>query len=207
MTWPDLRFSHGRLAWNFLSWDWVLAGIIPFWIMLFILPGLHGLPLQFHNKVFKFNSMWRWNKRIVFQIFSIQKITDMPFIEPPFVFVYNLWQYSIKKTGKAWNKKYESPTFVFVSKAYKVWFPFTANSMTTTQKTKELCAWAVILSTESLCYGSKLAKHEIKTMSHHSKHHFHSIHLFEGHCSEWFYQIIRMGVAGHVRGNRTETNE
>ena len=53
---------------NFLSWDWVLAGIIPFSIMLFILPGLYGLPLQLRDKVFKFNS---------FQVFSIQKITDM----------------------------------------------------------------------------------------------------------------------------------
>ena len=42
--------------------------------MLFILPGLWGLPLQLHNKVFKFNSMK--NKRILFQVFSIQKITD-----------------------------------------------------------------------------------------------------------------------------------
>ena len=42
---------------NFLSWDWVLAGIIPFRIILFILPGLYGLPLQLRNKVFKFNSM------------------------------------------------------------------------------------------------------------------------------------------------------
>ena len=39
--------------------------------------GLCGLPLQLHNQVFKFNSMWRGNERIVFQIFSIQKITDM----------------------------------------------------------------------------------------------------------------------------------
>ena len=35
------------------------------------------MPLQSHNKVFKFNSMWRGNKRILFQIFSIQKIIDM----------------------------------------------------------------------------------------------------------------------------------
>ena len=32
--------------------------------------------------------------------------------------------------------------YLFHSKA---WFPFTANSTTTTQKTKRLCAWAVIL--------------------------------------------------------------
>ena len=49
--------------------------------MLFILPGFYGLPLQLHNKVFKFNLneelTWRGNKRILFQVFSIQKITDM----------------------------------------------------------------------------------------------------------------------------------
>ena len=45
--------------------------------MLFILPGLYGLPLQLHNKVFKFDSMWRGNRRILFQVFSIHKITDM----------------------------------------------------------------------------------------------------------------------------------
>ena len=45
--------------------------------MLFILPGLYGLPLQLHNKVLKFNSMWIGNKRSLFQIFSVQKITDM----------------------------------------------------------------------------------------------------------------------------------
>ena len=45
-------------------------------------------------------------------------------------------------------------------------------------------------------------------MSHHSKHHFiTSVYLFEGHRSEWFDRLIRMGVASHVRGNRTETNE
>ena len=38
---------------------------------------MDGLPLQLHNKVFKFNSMWRGNKRILFQIFSVQKIADM----------------------------------------------------------------------------------------------------------------------------------
>ena len=48
--------------------------------MLFIVPGLYGLPLQLHNKVLKFFNealMWRGNKRIIFQVFSIQKITDM----------------------------------------------------------------------------------------------------------------------------------
>ena len=43
------------------------------------MPGLYGLPLQMHNKVFKFNEelMWGGNKIILFQVFSIQKITDM----------------------------------------------------------------------------------------------------------------------------------
>ena len=109
MTWPDLRTSHGRLVWNFLSWDWVLAGIILFWIMLFILPGLYRLPLQLHNKVFKFNSMWRGDKRILFQIFSMQKITDLLSSNHHLSLYTSLWQYLIKKTGKAWNKQYESP--------------------------------------------------------------------------------------------------
>ena len=48
-------------------------------------------------------------------------------------------------------------------------------------------------------------------MSHHSKHHFitqyyHFITL-KGTAVNEFYRMIRMGVAGHVRGNRTETNE
>ena len=37
--------------------DWVLDGVILFRITFFILPGPYGLPLQLHNKVFKFNSM------------------------------------------------------------------------------------------------------------------------------------------------------
>ena len=50
-------------------------------MMLFILPGLCGLPLQLHNKVFKFNSdeelVSIGNKIILFQVFCIQKIADM----------------------------------------------------------------------------------------------------------------------------------
>ena len=38
---------------------------------------------------------------------------------------------------------------------------------------------------------TKLVKHEIKTMRHHSQ----------------FYGMIRMGVASYVRGNRTEIDE
>ena len=48
--------------------------------MPFILPGIYGLPIQLHNKVFKFNSMKNQrggNKRILSPVFSIQKITDM----------------------------------------------------------------------------------------------------------------------------------
>ena len=52
------------------------------------------------------------------------------------------------------------------------------------------------------------AKHEIKTMSHHSKHHFIIQYIsLRGTAVNEFYRMIRMGVAGHVRGNRTETNE
>ena len=45
-------------------------------------------------------------------------------------------------------------------------------------------------------------------MSHHSKHHFITqyISLRDTAVNE-FYRMILMGVAGRVRGNRTETNE
>ena len=53
-----------------------------------------------------------------------------------------------------------------------------------------------------------LANHEITTMSHHSKHHFITQFIsLRGTAVNEFYHMIRMGVAGHVRGNRTETNE
>ena len=42
-------------------------------------------------------------------------------------------------------------------------------------------------------------------MSHHSKHHL-SLSL-RGTAVNEFYRMIRMGVASHVRGNQTETNE
>ena len=45
-------------------------------------------------------------------------------------------------------------------------------------------------------------------MSHHSKHHFITQYIFlRDTAVNEFYRMIRMGVAGHVRGNRTETNE
>ena len=49
---------------------------------------------------------------------------------------------------------------------------------------------------------------KLKTMSHHSKHHFITqyISLRSTSVNE-FYRKIRMGVASHVRGNRTETNK
>ena len=54
----------------------------------------------------------------------------------------------------------------------------------------------------------RLAKHEIITMSHYSQHHFIIQYIsLRGTAVNEFYRIIRMGVAGHVRGNRTETNE
>ena len=45
-------------------------------------------------------------------------------------------------------------------------------------------------------------------MSHHSKHHFITQHIsLRGTAVNEFYGMIRIGVAGHVRGNRTETND
>ena len=45
-------------------------------------------------------------------------------------------------------------------------------------------------------------------MSHHSKHHFITQYIsLRGTAVNEFYRMIRIGVAGHVRGKRTETNE
>ena len=45
-------------------------------------------------------------------------------------------------------------------------------------------------------------------MSHHSKHYFITQYIsLRGTTVNEFYWMIRMGVAGDVRGNRTETNE
>ena len=45
-------------------------------------------------------------------------------------------------------------------------------------------------------------------MSNHSKHHVITQYIsLRGTAVNEFYQMTRMGVAGHVRGNRTETNE
>ena len=45
-------------------------------------------------------------------------------------------------------------------------------------------------------------------MSPHSKHHFITQYIsLTGTAVIEFYRMIRMGVAGHVRGNRTETNQ
>ena len=45
-------------------------------------------------------------------------------------------------------------------------------------------------------------------MSHHSEHHFITqyISLRDTAVNE-FYRMIQMGVAGHITGNRSETNE
>ena len=64
MLWPDLTFVLHVVDWfdrqgNFLPWDWVLAGIILFWIMLFILSDLYGLPHQLHNQVLKFTNLMK----------------------------------------------------------------------------------------------------------------------------------------------------
>ena len=42
-------------------------------------------------------------------------------------------------------------------------------------------------------------------MRHHSQHHF--IISLRRTVVYQFYRMIGMGVAGHVRGNQTETNE
>ena len=53
-----------------------------------------------------------------------------------------------------------------------------------------------------------MAKHEIKTVIHHSKHHFITQYIsLGGTAMNEFYGMIRMGVANHVRDNRTETDE
>ena len=45
-------------------------------------------------------------------------------------------------------------------------------------------------------------------MSHHSQHHFITQYISLRYTAvNEFYGMIRMGVAGHVRGNRTETDE
>ena len=45
-------------------------------------------------------------------------------------------------------------------------------------------------------------------MSHRSKHHFITQYIpLRGTAVNEFYRLIRMGVAGRVRGSRTETNE
>ena len=96
MLWPDLTFVLHIVDWfeNFSSWDWVLAGVILFLIMLFILPGLCGLPLQLHDKVFNFNSMKNYCGEGIKEFFSSIFYTEdnwHAFIEPPFVFVYKAY--------------------------------------------------------------------------------------------------------------------
>ena len=45
-------------------------------------------------------------------------------------------------------------------------------------------------------------------MSHHSKNHFITQNIsLRGTAVNEFYRMMRMGVVGHLRGNRTEINE
>ena len=54
----------------------------------------------------------------------------------------------------------------------------------------------------------RLAKHEIKNMGYPSKHHFITQYIsLRGTAVNEFYRMMRMEVAGHVKGNRTETNK
>ena len=48
--------------------------------------------------------------------------------------------------------------------------------------------------------------HEIEAMNHHPKHHFITQYISFTAVNE-FYRMIRMGVAGHVRDNRIDTDE
>ena len=120
---------------NFLSWDWVLAGIIPFWIMLFILPGLYELPL---NSITKFSSliqwrinverdeelMWRGNKIILFSSIFHTEDNWHVFIKPQFVFIclciQSLWQYlrafirELKQTDAAAERRRSHSNFLSI---------------------------------------------------------------------------------------------
>ena len=94
--------------------------------------------------------MWRGNKIILFQVFPIQKITDMLSSN------HSLFLYT--KLMTVLNKE----------------------------------DWQSMK----------------KNMSHHSKHHFITQYIsLRGTAVDEFYRMKRMGVAGHVRGNRTEINE
>ena len=54
----------------------------------------------------------------------------------------------------------------------------------------------------------RLAKHKIKTMSHHSQHYFIIQYIF-WRCTavNEFYQMTQMRAAGHVIANRIDTDE
>ena len=84
--------------------------------------------------------MWRGNKRILFQIFFAQEITDM------------------------------------------------------LSSNHHLSSYTKLMTV--------LNKEDWQSMSHHSKHHFITQYIsLRGTAVNEFYRMIRMGVAGHVRGN------
>ena len=65
------------------------------------------------------------------------------------------------------------------------------------------------LYTKLITVLNKEIKTEIKTktVSYHSQHHFITQYI-SSRCTavNEFHRMIQMGVAGHVRGNRTETD-
>ena len=63
------------------------------------------------------------------------------------------------------------------------------------------------LYTKLITVLNKEIKTEIKHVSDHSQHHFITQYI-SSRCTavNEFHQMIQMGVAGHVRGSRTETD-
>ena len=66
------------------------------------MPGRYGLPLQLHNKIFKFNSMKNKCGEGIKEFLSSISYTEdnwHAFIEPPFVFVYKAYD----RVNKDWQ--------------------------------------------------------------------------------------------------------
>ena len=99
MLWPDLTFVLHMADWfeNFSSWDWVLAGIILFSMMLSFCQASTD---YLFNCITKFSSLIQWRinvereqKNSFLSIFHTED-TWHAFIEPPFVFVYKAYNSS-----------------------------------------------------------------------------------------------------------------
>ena len=110
VTWLDLRTSHGWLVWKFLvlglgsRWYHSLSKNV---FHIFCQASMDTL----FNCITEFSSLIQWRinverdlKNSVSSIFK----NFLCFYRTT-VCIQSLWQYLRKKTGKAWNKKYESP--------------------------------------------------------------------------------------------------